>query len=68
MKLTKTFKSIISLICAVALIMSLGVTSLTAEAAPDTYSAAVSAIINGLKDGVSSIDVSKYNVAVDDFS
>ncbi|MGN0113806.1 MAG: hypothetical protein ACI396_00600, partial [Acutalibacteraceae bacterium] len=67
MKLTRAFKALISLICAVALIMSINVATVTVDAATNYNSAAVNAIIDGLKTLKTRIDLSKYNISADDF-
>lgn len=63
----KSFKTAISLICAVALIMSVSAVTVSAESLSENLSAVVSEIISGIKSCKNSIDISKYNVSADDF-
>ena len=62
MKKTKILKSVVSIICAVALILSINVVTVTVDAATTYNSAVVNAIIEGLKAFKTRIDLAKYNL------
>ena len=67
MKKTKILKSVVSIICTVALILSINVVTVTVDAATTYNSAVVNAIIEGLKAFKTRIDLAKYNLSADDF-
>lgn len=67
MKKSRILKRVVSLACIIALILSINAVTVTVEAATNYNSAAATAIIDGLKKLTTRIDLTKYNLSVDDF-